>query len=215
MRITLIGGHGKVALLTAPLLVEAGYDVQAVIRNPAHAADVVATGATPRVVDVEHSDTDALTRLLNGSDLVIWSAGAGGGDAARTLAVDRDAAIRSIEAAEQSGVTRYVMVSYFGAGPDHGVPADDPFHVYAEAKAAADARLRTSDLGWTVLGPSRLTDDPGTGSIEVGGTGAQVSRADVAAVLASVVERPGLAGHTIEFNNGPTPVDQALDALLG
>jgi 3-hydroxyisobutyrate dehydrogenase-like beta-hydroxyacid dehydrogenase len=45
MRITLIGGHGKVALLAAPLLVEAGHEVVSVFRNPDHTDDVAATGA--------------------------------------------------------------------------------------------------------------------------------------------------------------------------
>lgn len=214
MRITLIGAHGKVARLTAPLLVAAGHDVQAVFRNPDHTADVAATGATPRVIDVEQVDTAALSALLTGSDLLIWSAGAGGGDPRRTLAVDRDAAIRSIDAAEQAGVRRYLMVSYFGAGPDHGVPQDDPFHAYAEAKAAADAHLRASGLDGVILAPSSLTDDPGTGTIEIGGAAGHVSRADVAAVLAATVERPALAGRMIRFNDGTTPVSRALDALL-
>ena len=106
-----------------------------------------------------------------------WSSppGAGGGNPARTYAVDRDAAIRVIDAAAQAGVRRFVMVSYFGAGPDHGVPPDDPFFPYAEAKAAADAHLRASDLDWTVLGPGRLTLEPPTGRIAVA-QGARASR---------------------------------------
>lgn len=214
MRITLIGAHGKVALLTAPLLVAAGHEVHAVFRNPDHSPDVAATGATPVVADVEQADTAALSALLTGSDLVIWSAGAGGGDPRRTRAVDRDAAIRSIDAAEQVGARRYLMVSYFGASPEHGVPEDDPFHAYAEAKAAADAHLRASGLDAVILAPSSLTDEPGTGTIEVGGQAGHVSRADVAAVLAATVDRPGLAGRTIRFNDGTAPVSRALDALL-
>ena len=70
-----------------------------------------------------------------------------------------------IDAAAQAGVRRFVMVSYFGAGPDHGVAQDDPFFAYAEAKAAADAYLRSSELAWTVLGPGRLTLEPATGKI--------------------------------------------------
>ncbi|HET7305276.1 MAG TPA: NAD-dependent dehydratase, partial [Segeticoccus sp.] len=38
-RITLIGGHGKVALLAAPLLVGEGHEVSSVVRNPDHVAD--------------------------------------------------------------------------------------------------------------------------------------------------------------------------------
>jgi hypothetical protein len=42
------------------------------------------------------------------------------GSPERTYAVDRDAAIRSIDAAVAAEARRYVMVSYFGAGPDQG-----------------------------------------------------------------------------------------------
>ncbi|HEX5562517.1 MAG TPA: SDR family oxidoreductase [Nocardioidaceae bacterium] len=214
MRITLIGGHGKVALLTAPLLVEAGHEVVSVFRNPDHTDDVAATGAEPKVADVETMDTDAMTELLSGSDVVVWSAGAGGGNPSRTWAVDRDAAIRSMDAAERAGVPDYVMVSYFGARPDHGVPEGDSFFPYAEAKAAADAHLKRSRLRWTILGPSRLTLEPATGRIEVrrdGLRGGEVSRANVARVIATVVEdRERTAGRMIEFNDGDVPIEEAL-----
>jgi uncharacterized protein YbjT (DUF2867 family) len=214
MDIALIGGHGKVALHVIPLLHAAGHQVDAVIRNPQHRDDVVEAGARAVVADVETMDTDALADLLRGHDVVIWSAGAGGGNPQRTFAVDRDAAIRSMDAAASAGVGRYLMVSYFGAGPDHGVPADHSFYPYAEAKAEADAHLRAGDLAWTILAPSGLTDDPGTGGIEIDtGSAATVARADVAAVIAAVVKRADLAGRTIEFNNGPTPIEQALDAI--
>ncbi len=163
--IIVFGGHGKVALQLSRILTERGDEVTSVFRNPDHSDDVAATGAKPVVADIEQLDTHALADLLTGHDAVVFSAGAGGGDPARTYAVDRDAAIRVIDAAAQAGVKRFVMVSYFGAGPDHGVPQDDPFFAYAEAKAAADAHLRASELEWTVLGPGRLTLEPATGQI--------------------------------------------------
>ena len=215
MRIAIIGGHGKVALLAAPLLIEAGHEVTSLHRDPSQAAVIAATGATPVVADVEQLDEAGIARHLAGHDAVVWSAGAGGGNPARTRAVDRDAAIASMGAAALAGAVRYVMVSYFGAGLDHGVSPDSSFFPYAEAKAAADAHLRGTDLAWTVLGPSGLTLDPGTGRIEtgVGITGSTVPRADVARVIAAVIERPGTAGSTIGFNAGPTPIDEALDAF--
>ena len=144
---------------------------------------------------------------------MVWSAGAGGGNPARTYAVDRDAAIRTIDAAEQADVQRFAMVSYFGAGPNHGVPQDDPFFPYAEAKAAADAHLRASRLDWTILGPGRLTLEPATGRIVIG-AGSEVSRADVALVVAAVLAIDSTIGRTIEFNNGETPIAEALAAEL-
>ncbi|WP_439592062.1 NAD(P)H-binding protein [Microbacterium sp.] len=206
-RVLIFGGHGKVALLLEPLLAERGDTVTAVIRNPAHESDVAATGATPVVFDIERFDTDQIENLIAGNDVVVWSAGAGGGDAARTYAVDRDAAIRSIDAAVAAGVTRYVMVSYFGAGPDHGVPADDAFFAYAEAKTAADEHLRASGLDWTILAPSALTLDAPTGRIDVeASSAASVSRADVAAVIAAVIPDAATHRRTITFNSGQTPI---------
>ena len=152
-RILIIGGHGKIALLLAPLLVARGEQVTSVIRNPGHAGEVAATGAAPLVADVETLSTDELASRFEGHDAIVWSAGAGGGNPARTFAVDRDAAIRSMDAAASAGADRFVMVSYFGARSDHGVPSGNSFFAYAEAKAAADDHLRGSDLAWTVLGP--------------------------------------------------------------
>lgn len=210
-RILIIGGHGKVALLLAPLLVAAGHTVNAVIRNPDHEGDVAATGATPVLADIEAFDAEQLRNLASGNDAIVWSAGAGGGDPARTEAVDRDAAIRSIDAASAAGVRRYVMVSYFGAGPDHGVDPDDPFFTYAEAKSAADAHLRGSELDWTIVAPSALTLDPPTGLIDASATQAKsVSRADVAGVIAAVLDEPQTVRRTIRFNAGDVPIREAL-----
>lgn len=214
-RIVIVGGHGKVALHLARILTERGDQVTSAFRNPDHADDVSATGAHPVVADIDTLDTSALAELLAGYDAVVFSAGAGGGNPARTYAVDRDAAIRVIDAATQAGARRFVMVSYFGAGPDHGVPQDNPFFHYAEAKAAADAHLRASNLDWTVLGPSRLTLEPATGRIAVGASGAEkaeVSREDVALVAAAVLSDDATIHRTIEFNNGDLPIAEALAA---
>jgi uncharacterized protein YbjT (DUF2867 family) len=213
-RIIVIGGHGKVALQLARILSERGDEVSSVFRNPDHSDDVAATGARPVVADIERLGTEALADLVAGYDAVVFSAGAGGGNPARTYAVDRDAAIRVIDAAAQAGVRRFVMVSYFGAGPDHGVPQDNPFFPYAEAKAAADAHLRAGDLDWTVLGPGRLTLEPATGRIVIGKGKGEVSRADVALVAAATLHDDSTIGRTVEFNNGSdkngVPIAEAL-----
>lgn len=210
-RIVLIGGHGRVALRLQRMLVERGDEVDAIIRNVAHTADIEALGAKAVVADIELLDVDELAELIRGHDAIVWSAGAGGGDPKRTLAVDRDAAIRSMEAAELVDVRRYVMVSYFES-PDHTVPESNPFHTYAEAKAAADEHLAGTSLEWTILGPSRLTDGDGTGRIDVEASRSRtVDRADVAAVVAAALDNPRTIGRTIRFNTGETPIAEALD----
>lgn len=211
--VTIIGGNGKVALRVARTLSTAGAEVYSVIRNPDQADAIRAAGATPVVADVEELDDDGLREVVRGSGAVVWSAGAGGGNPDRTYAVDRDAAIRSMDACIAEGVERYVMVSYDGAGPDHGVPEDNSFFPYAEAKAAADAHLRETELKWTILGPGMLTDEPGGESIGVGENKREdraTSRDAVADVIAAVLRRPDTVGRTIDFSDGDTPIGEAL-----
>ena len=210
-RILILGGHGKVALLLEPLLVAQGHTVTAVIRNPGHEAAVAATGAQPLVADIEHLDLDQFTNLIAGNDVVVWSAGAGGGDPARTYAVDRDAAIRSIDAAQAADVLRYVMVSWIGSRQEHGVAPDSSFFPYADAKWAADRHLAASGLDWTILAPGTLTLDAPTGRIALDPHGAgTVPRADVAAVVAATIADDSTIGRTIRFGGGGEVIGHAI-----
>lgn len=210
-RILIFGGHGKVALLLEPLLVGHGHTVTAVIRNAAHEDEVAATGAQPLIADVETLDVDQLTNLIAGNDVVVWSAGAGGGDPARTYAVDRDAAIRSMDAAAAADVLRYVMVSWIGSRADHGIASDASFFPYADAKWAADEHLASSALDWTILAPGTLTLDPPTGRIALDPRGAgAVPRADVAAVIAAAVADDSTIGRTIRFGSGDDVIGHAI-----
>ncbi|MGN8024620.1 SDR family oxidoreductase [Microbacterium sp. 22242] len=210
-RILIFGGHGKIALLLEPLLTARGDEVTAVIRDADQIEDVRATGAAPVVFDVEAASREAMAALIAGHDAVVWSAGAGGGSAERTRAVDFEAATRSMDAAADAGVRRYVMVSYFGSSLQHGIPASNSFHAYAQAKAEADEHLRSTELDWTVLGPSRLTLGPATGRIDAATESSdEVSRANVARVIAQALVEPATIGRTIRFNDG----DEAIDAAL-
>lgn len=212
-RIALIGGHGHIALHLARILSDEGHEVTSIFRNPEHTAEVAATGAAPVVADVEQLDTDALAEVIAGHDVLVWSAGAGGGSPERTYAVDRDAAIRSMDAAAQAGVERYLMVSYQSASTEHGIPETDPFFAYAESKAAADEYLRETLLSWTIIAPSSLSHEPATGRIAVTKKRGTVSRENTARVIAASIHRAGTVGRTIPFTDGTVPIDEALDTL--
>lgn len=210
--IVVIGARGKVAQLALPQLVAAGHQVYGVVRKPEQIAAIEDTGAHATLADIEHHDTRGIANLLRGHKSVIWSAGAGGGDPLRTYAVDRDAAIRTMDAAASVGVKRFIMVSYFGAGPEHDVPPDSSFFPYAQAKSVADGHLALTNLAWTILRPSRLTDDEPTGRISVrtDQSAEAVSRGDVASVIAHTIADPHTVGKIYEFNNGDTPIARAL-----
>lgn len=212
-RIIVLGAHGKIGLLAQRMLTHAEHTVHGVIRNPDHASDIVETGAEPIVADLEQLDRSGFDELLQGYDVVVWTAGAGGGSPERTRAVDHDAALLALDAVTRSGA-RLVMVSYFGSRRDHGVPEDEPFHAYAEAKSLVDEAIRDSGADWVILAPSALTleeeggievDEP-EGSISAG----SIPRATVARLIAEVVAHPAVRGLTIRCNGGGTPVAEAL-----
>lgn len=208
--VILFGGHGKVALLATRILADRGHTVTSVIRNPDQADEIRAHGGEPHVADIQQQTLTDFAELIHGHDAVVWSAGAGGGSADRTWAIDRDAAVLSVQGAAKAGVDRYVMVSWSGSVLDHGVPQDNDFFAYAQSKMIADAVLRDSGLRWTVVAPSTLTDDDATGSIDWDGSSTEVPRADVAHVVADAVETDSTVGKTIRFNTGSTPIADFL-----
>ena len=56
--VTIIGGHGKVALLAEPMLRERGHTVNAIIRSEDQSADIMATGANPCLLYTSPSPRD-------------------------------------------------------------------------------------------------------------------------------------------------------------
>jgi uncharacterized protein YbjT (DUF2867 family) len=87
--------------------------------------------------------------------------------------------------------------------------------VYLRAKGQADADLAASGLDYTIVRPVSLTDDPAAGTVTLGEQveRGEISRADVAALLAAALHEPGVAGQTIEATGGDTPLDEAVQAL--
>lgn len=217
----IIGAHGKIALLAAPRLVDAGYDVDGLIRNPDQADEIRATGANPVELDIEDAGVDELAKAFDGADAVVFSAGAGGGNPARTEAVDHKAAVRAMDAAEKAGVTRFVMVSFSSALVSvDTVDPESPFFAYAKAKHDADEHLRSTKLDYTILGPGKLTLEPASEKIVVADKDGRVpdlddedavtSRDNVAVVIAHVLGNNAAVRQTVNFFDGETPIAQAI-----
>ena len=215
MRVVIAGGHGKIALILERLLSERGDTAVGLIRNPDHVADLEAAGAQPVVVDLEAATVADIAAHLQDADAVVFAAGAGpGSGAARKQTVDCDAAILLADAAEAAGVRRYVMVSAIGADVEAPDDIGDPvFVAYLRAKGAADDAIRAREgLDATVVRPGHLTNDAGTGRVEVSDqTGhGDIPREDVAAVLLAVLDTPATAGRTFEVIGGDTPIADAV-----
>jgi nucleoside-diphosphate-sugar epimerase len=218
MRVVVAGGHGKIALALEKLLVDRGDSVAGLIRNPGQVDDLRRVGAEALVLDLENASVDQVAQQLAGADAVVFAAGAGPGSGIpRKTTVDRDAAILLADAAEVAGVERYLMISAMGAdGDTAGSGSDEVFVAYLRAKAAADEALRArSGLNSTIVRPGLLTDEAGTGRVQVAeSTGrGSIPRADVAAVLVELLNAPTTGGVTFELISGDTPISEAVSAL--
>src|SRR3954468_22041610 len=172
MDILVAGGHGKVAIRLLRLLAEQGHTARGLIRDPAQAADLESAGAVPVIGDLENDET--LAPYVRGADAVVFAAGAGpGSGAARKRTVDLGGAVKLADAAVETGVRRYVMVSSIGAQDPRS--AGPSMQTYLEAKAEADAYVVASALDYTIVRPGSLQDAPGTGLVratrELGGRG--------------------------------------------
>jgi uncharacterized protein YbjT (DUF2867 family) len=215
MRVVIAGGHGQIALLLGERLAAAGHEAVGLVRNPDHAGDLAARGLGHAVVDLENGGgptTEALVAAVRGADAVVFAAGAGPGSGpARKLTMDRDGAIRLMDACRETGVRRYVLVSAMGARPG-AERGEGDFAVYLEAKADADAALTESGLQYTIVRPGRLTDEPGTGRVTIAPQlpRGEIPRADVAAVIAAVLEPARRVGDAFDLVGGETPIEEAL-----
>jgi uncharacterized protein YbjT (DUF2867 family) len=212
MDVLVVGGHGKVAMRLMKLLADRGDSPRGIIRNTDQASDLEAIGALPIALDIEAKEIDD---AVAGADAVVFAAGAGAGSGpARKQTVDLGGAVKLIDAAKSHGISRYVMVSAIGA--NHPERWSEQMRPYYEAKAAADAALIESGLEYTIVRPGRLTDDPGTGKVEAAESldrYGEVTRDDVAAVIAEAFGAANTIGKGFDLLNGETSVKEAIAGL--
>jgi uncharacterized protein YbjT (DUF2867 family) len=212
-RIAVVGGHGNVARHLHPLLAAAGHTPVALVRREEYRAELEGKGAEVRLLDVEGEDAAGFAEAFEGCHAVVFAAGGGpDGNIERKRTVDLEGSLKSIEGARRAGISRFVQVSAIGVDAPLPPDTDPVWRAYVEAKRDADAALRSSGLDWTIIRPGRLTDGPPTGLVTLGPDmeRGQVPRADVAAVLAAVIDTGGGIGAQWDLVSGETPIDEAV-----
>ena len=208
----IIGGAGKVGHSLAAQLATRGHRVRALHRRSEQAPSLQQVGAVPVSGDLVAMDAGTLAELIDGSEVLVFAAGAGGkGGVEMTRAVDGDGLEKAVAAARLAGVRRLLLISAFPEA-GRGSAVSDTFEVYMAVKKAADVHLAHSDLDWVILRPGTLVDTPATGRISAGPavTYGEIARDDVAATLLALIERPAIKRVIIEVTAGQTPIAEAL-----
>ena len=211
MNILIAGAAGAVGNQLVQELCDRGHTVTGLVHSEDKVTKVEAAGGKAVVADV--TDKSTLQDPVAKADAVIFAAGSGG---KAVEEVDRDGAINLIDVAKDNGVERFIMLSSMAAGePDKG---PDDLHDYLIAKGKADDYLESSGLRHAIVRPGSLTDDGGTGRIEVGSSSSldsgEIARADVAKTLAVCVEAD--LGHNVIFDvvSGDRPIDEAVAGIV-
>jgi uncharacterized protein YbjT (DUF2867 family) len=215
-RIAIVGGHGQVARHLLVALRRSEHEPVALVRREEYREELESRGAEVRLLDLEEQDAEGYAAAFEGCDAVVFAAGGGpDGNIERKRTVDLEGSLKSIDGARLAGIGRFVQVSAINVDDVLPNDTDAVWRAYVEAKRDADAALRASDLSWTILRPGRLTDDPATGLVSLGPdvAGGDVTRADVAAVIAAVLDEPATAGRQWNLVNGDTPIGEAVRAL--
>ena len=128
------------------MLASEGHNVFSVIRNPDQKADIEALGGKPVIRSIEDSSVDDMAETMHETQasVVVWAAGAGGGDPSRTRAVDNEGAIRCMDAASKASIKRYITISAIDVRDRENKPEPEWYD---------DADRDRSNRVWTVIKP--------------------------------------------------------------
>lgn len=199
MRVAVVGANGKIGQQLVKLLHnDAEHEAVALVRKEAQQKQWQDNGVEARLADLEGTLAH-LADALAGVDAIAFTAGSGGnsGDD-KTLLVDLDGAVKTMEAAQAAGIKRFVMVSAWQANNRENWA--DELKPYYAAKHYADRELMRSDLEWTIVRPGALTDDKGSGRVDIGEQlpAGKIPREDVAHVLLGCLTTDGMVGKAFD-----------------
>lgn len=216
MKVLVVGANGQIGKhLITYIKNHETIEAKAMIRDEAQADFFKQANAEVVVCDLE-ADVPAIAEAAKDCDAIVFTAGSGphtGKD--KTLMVDLDGAVKTIEAAKIAGVQRYVMISSFDTRREAIQAASESFAPYVIAKHYADAWLRATDLDYTIIHPGRLTNEEPTGKIEAAEKVERndIPRADVARVILAVLENERTIGKEFQVVCGNVEITQAVATL--
>lgn len=212
MKIFIAGATGRVGTKLTHNLIEDGREVIAGARHPERVMQN--NHVTPVKLDL-HESVEEMRKALGDADAVYFTAGSGAKD---LMQVDAFGAVKLMQAAAKNGIKRFVMLSaLFSLEPTRWrtVKGLDGLTDYNIAKFFADNYLiHNTDLDYTILQPTVMTDKPGTGKITVDdGEFGYNPADDVARTLADILKYDNTSRKIIKMREGNTPIDEALSRV--
>ena len=216
MKVLVVGANGQIGKHLVSFIQDSeSLEAKAMIRKQEQASYFKDLGAETAIADLE-DDVEVIAQAAVGVDAIVFTAGSGpttGKD--KTIMIDLDGAVKTIEAAKVAGVKRFVMISSFDTRRSAIQEANESFAPYVAAKHYADEWLRESDLDYTIIHPGGLTNNKGKGQVKVGFDldGDEVPREDVASVIVACLENNETIGKEFQVLTGTTPIKEAINSI--
>lgn len=215
MSILVIGANGGVGAHLVAQLKQNSIDFTAGVRKEEQVTGLENKDVKATLIDVEKDSVDELAEKMKGIEQVVFSVGSGGSTGAdKTIIVDLDGAVKAIDASKQAGVDHFVMVSTWDSRREaFDTPDAAKIKPYTIAKHHADVHLRNSGLTHTIVHPGMLTDEAGSGKVDVDlyfGDIKDVARENVAHVLYEVVTNEENRGKELQVLDGSTDAATAV-----
>ncbi|WP_449539783.1 SDR family oxidoreductase [Ferdinandcohnia sp. Marseille-Q9671] len=216
MKVCVVGANGQIGKQVVDLLKKSSEHTPiAMVRKQEQVAYFKDLGVDTVLASISE-DVDSISEAITGCDAIVFTAGSGGHTGPdQTLLIDLDGAVKTIEAAEQSNVKRFVMVSALGAHKrENWNEAIRPYYV---AKHYADRMLMLSELTYTILRPGGLLNEEGTGKVYVGEelTRGSIPRADVAKTIVAALTEENTYYQSFDLVSGELPITDALKNIKG
>jgi nucleoside-diphosphate-sugar epimerase len=208
MIVLIAGAHGRLGSRLVALLLSRGHTVRAMVRTDGQAAALREVGADAIVADLRGD----VEWSAEGCDAAIFAAGAR--HRAELGAIDAGGATKLAEAADRFDLSSFVLCSVVGAG--HPERRQGGVREFFEAKHHAERQVARLNLPWSILRFGRLTEQPGTGRIEVAPTPGMpltTSRDDAALAIAETLRREHLRRQVVNVIDGDRAVADALDTV--
>src|SRR5699024_6151550 len=147
MRVLVVGANGQIGHQVAEKLKEKGHEPVAMVRREEQVGQFKDKGIETVLADLEKDFSHAFENV----DAVVFAAGSGGSTGAdKTIIIDQEGAIETVDNAREAGVKHFAIVSSIGAGDPKN--ADQIKH-YMYAKHRADEHLKASGLDYTIIRP--------------------------------------------------------------
>ncbi|MET1030271.1 SDR family oxidoreductase [Domibacillus tundrae] len=211
MKVLVVGANGQIGQKLIELLQGSDkHEVRAMVRKEEQAEAFKEKGIEAVIADLE-GGVDELTDAAQGCDAIVFTAGSGGHTGPdKTLLIDLDGAVKTVEAAEKVGVKRFIIVSALQANNRENW--NDQMRPYYAAKHYADRAVEQSSLTYTIVRPGGLLNEPGTGKVEVGQQleRGSIPRADVAEVIFRALDTANTFNRSFDLVSGEQTISKAL-----